>query len=205
MSLDEAGIMYSGTQSTEDDKRLLARFSIEPRLDRKATTEAADGINRYRNVEFITIHVPGDKTLSVHRPVQPSDKQRFPLQYAAFKNSVTGEQLIGLPLSAWPVCKPSQAKELEFFNVRTVEQLAAMPDGVKAAQMMGIQALRNAARAFVEQRKQEAPLVKVQAELAQRDQQIASLTATVEEQTRRFDALMARLADGEEKSSKKGK
>lgn len=208
LGLDTAGIMYAGTQATDDDKRLLVRFSLESRVDRKATAEAGDGVIRYKNVEFVTIHIPGDKTLNVHRPVMPSDKQRFPLQYAAFKNSGVGNDgIIGTPLSIWPGCTPAQASELAYFNVRTVEQLAAMPDGVRASQMMGVNALRNAARAFVENNKQQAPLLKVQAELKERDQQIAALTETVKEQGEQVKALIARLTSdpAKEPAPKKAK
>jgi hypothetical protein len=191
--LDASGIMYAGEQSHKDDAKLFVTFSLESRLDKRATQEANDGMNKYRDVEFITIRVPGDKTLSIHRPVVHSDKMRFPLQYAAFKNSVTGDQVIGTPLALWPGCKPSQAQELAYFNVRTVEQLAAMPDGVGGASMMGVQALRLAARQFVAARKEEAPLLKVQAELKQRDDQIAALTDQVAQQTALVNKLIANM------------
>jgi hypothetical protein len=207
MSLDEAGILYAGTQSHDDDKRLFVHFSVEPRLDRKATAEASDGMNHYKNVEFVTIKIPGDKTMSVHRPVVASDKQRFPLQYAAFRNSNTGEQIIGFPLTAWPGCKPNQAKELEYFNVRTVEQLAAMPDSAGGSGMMGIQALKQAAKAFIAARKEEAPLLKVQQELAARDNTIAALTDQLAKQGAILDRILAReeALSEKEPQSKKGK
>lgn len=208
MSLDPSGIMYAGEQAHDDDKRLFVTFSLESRLDKRATSEANDGMNKYRDVEFITIHIPGDKTVSIHRPVVQSDKMRFPLQYAAFRNSTTGDQIVGTPLTLWPGCKPSQLKELEYFNVRTVEQLAAMPDGAGGSNMMGIQALKAAAKTFIAARKEEAPIIKMQAELKQRDDQIAALADQVAQQTALVNRLLA--ASGAEAQpvgggSKKGK
>jgi hypothetical protein len=203
---DASGIMYAGEQSHKDDNRLFVTFSLESRLDKRATAEAGDGMNKYRDVEFVTIRIPGDKTVSIHRPVAPSDKQRFPLQYAAFKNSVTGDQVIGTPLALWPGCKPSQAQELAYFNVRTVEQLAAMPDGVGGASMMGVQALRLAARQFVAARKSEAPILKMQEELKVRDNQIATLTEQVTQQSELVNKLIANLGSAQPLGGeKKGK
>lgn len=194
---DESGIMYPGTQASDDDKRLFVTFSQEARLDKRATVQ--DGINRYKNVEFITIRIPGDKTVSIHRPVVASDKVRFPLQYAAFKNS-TGAAVVGTPLTMLLGITPARAKELEYFNVRTVEQLAAMPDGVGGAQMMGIQSLRQAAQAFVAAQKEQAPLLKVQAELTERDNQIAALQDTVQKQGAIVERLLATLGAKEDKA-----
>lgn len=193
MSLDESGIMYAGTQSNDDDKKLWVTFSYEPRLDKRATLEAGEGLNKYRDVEYITIRIPGDKTLAIHRPISPSDKMRFPLQYAAFRNSSTGEQILGFPLSAWPGCKPSQVRELEYFNVRTVEQLASMPDGVGGANLMGIHALRMAAKQFVDARKSEAPVIAMQEALKLRDSQIEALTVGLAQQTETVNRLLAAL------------
>lgn len=197
---DESGIMYPGTQSSDDDKRLFVTFSYEPRLDKRATQE--EGVNRYKNVEFITIRIPGDKTVSIHRPVTPSDKIRFPLQYAAFKNAV-GEAIVGTPLTTLLGVTPARVKELEFFNIRTVEQLAAMPDGVGGAQMMGIQSLRQAARTYVAAQKEQAPLLKVQAELTERDNQIAALQDALQRQGAVLEKVLSKLGAEDSKAPQK--
>lgn len=208
MSLDLKNIMYAGEQASDDDKKLFVTFSHEGRLDRKATEEA--GHNKYRDVEFVTIRIPGDKTLSIHRPANPSDKQRFPLQYAAFRNN-RGEEVVGTPLSLLLGIKPSQVKELDYFNVKTIEQLASMPDGAGGAQMMGVQALRAAARKYVSNALEQAPVAKVEKELAQRDNIIAAQAAQIEEQGKKIEAILAGLAaqamgqKEAEPQSKKGK
>jgi hypothetical protein len=189
MSLAEDRIMYPDSNSLDDDKRLFVVFSMEARLDKRATAD--EGIQKYRNVEFITIRIPGDKTLAVHRPVLPADRVRFPLQYAAFKNA-SGDQIVGTPLGLWPGCSPAQAKELEYFNIRTVEQLASMPDGSTGATMMGIQALRQSAKNFVEFARHQAPLVKVQRELESRDNEIAALRSQIQNLTELTEKVLAK-------------
>lgn len=167
--------MVAGTQPTDDDKRLMVTFSLEPRINHEKTE--TEGRLVYRDIEYVTIRIPGDKTLSVHRPVNASDRHRFPLQYQAFKNR-NNELVVGTPLSTWPGIQPSQAKELDYFNVRTVEQLAAMGDS-GAGQMMGIQKLKAAAKQFLEASKDAAGTLKLQKELESRDNKIAALEDTL--------------------------
>lgn len=193
--------MMAGTQSHADDARLFVTFSFEPRLDRRATDEA--GRNVYRDVEFVTIKIPGDKLVSIHRPISASDKQRFPHQYAAFKNRA-GEQVVGTPLTLWPGVRPAQIKELEFFNIRTVEQLASMPDS-GAGQMMGLATLKRTAQQYVGNAKDQAPLLAVQKELVARDSTIAAQAAQISDLSDKFDKLIANLSATPEAKPPKGK
>lgn len=182
MDIVEFGMTDS--KQAEMDRGLVVRFSMGTRLDSAKTAEAGREI--YREVEYVTILIPGDKLVSpVHRPVQASDKSRFPAQYAAFKNSQSqsGTSITGTPLTAWPVVSPAQRKELEYLNIVTVEQLAAVSDG-SAQNLVGLQGLKQLAQKFIEASKSAAPLVALQKELETRDNAIAALTA-------RLDALAA--------------
>lgn len=190
-----------GTQPNDGDRRLMVTFTLQARLDKAKSVE--EGHNVYRDVEFITINVPGDRLSVVNRPVQPSDKLRFPQQYAIFKNA-RGEQIVGTPLSLWPGINPARVKELEYFNVRTVEQLATLADS-GAGQMMGIQALKQAAKQFVEHSKSQAPLLKVQAELKERDDRLAAQDLVIKEQGEKLDKIIAGLAAQGEGAKQKGK
>jgi hypothetical protein len=157
--------------NSQADRRLVVRFSLQPRIDSRRTEE--EGREVYREVEFITILIPGDKTLTINRPVMASDKQRFPLQYQAFKNK-QGEALIGTPLSAWPLVNEAQRRELEYFNIRTVDQLAEVADNF-AGSMMGVHALKGQAQRYLAAAKEAAPTVKLQQELVERDNKIAAM------------------------------
>lgn len=168
----------------DDDKKLVVRFSFQPRIDSKRSLE--EGRDCYRDVEFVTIRIPGDKTLVVNRPVMPSDKQRFPLQYAAFI-AKKDEQLVGTPLALWPHVTESQRMELDYFNVRTVEQLAGMADG-NSNGVLGIQALKRSAQNWLDAQKEAAPAAKLAAELAQRDDTIAALKDQLEKLSAKVDA-----------------
>lgn len=169
--LSNDDFVMSSEYGSEDDKRLSVRFSLQPRLDSKATE--VEGREIYKEVEFVTILIPGDKTLSVHRPIMPVDRARFPLQYQHFK-STQGVALVGTPLAGWPLLTEGQRKELDYFNIRTVEQLANVADGL-AGSMMGIMGLKDQAQKFLSASKDSAPTVRLMKELEQRDNQISAL------------------------------
>lgn len=193
MDIVEFGMTDS--KQAEMDRGLVVRFSMGTRLDSAKTAEAGREI--YREVEYVTILIPGDKLVSpVHRPVQASDKSRFPAQYAAFKNSQNqGSQgITGTPLSAWPVVSPAQRKELEYLNIQTVEQLAAVSD-TSAQNLVGLQGLKQLAQKFIEASKSAAPLVAMQKELEARDGQAAADRAAIAALTARLDALGAAKED----------
>lgn len=161
-------------EAHDADRSLVVRFYMGTKLDREATE--TEGRPIYRGREYVTILVPGDKLNTVDRPTIASDKARFPRQYAAFKNS-QGEALMGTPLIGWPQVTEAQRKELDYFNIKTVEQLASVADGF-ASNMMGVQALKQAAQKFIAQSKDSAIVNKLNTELAQRD----TLLATMQEQ-----------------------
>lgn len=173
--LSDTDFLMPDAAQADQDRRLVVRFSLESKLDQTASDK--EGRPVYKEVEYVTILVPGDKTLTVHRPVQPSDKARFGIQYSAFKAN-QGDKLVGTPLHGWPLVTPSQRKELEYFNIRTVEALAEVADGY-ASNMMGMQQLKQAAQKYLEN--------------ANKTQPIALLTRQLEERDARLKALEERL------------
>jgi len=160
------------------DRNLIVRFSNEKKLDATATAEK--GENVYRDREYVTILIPGDKRLTVHRPVMPADKVRFAMQYNAWKGTNGNDSLFGTPLAGWPSVTDGQRAELAHFNIFTVEQLAALNDGY-ASNMMGVQQLKQAAQRYVATVKESAPLAKMAKDLEVRDEQIAAMKIQLEE------------------------
>ena len=167
------------------DDSLLVKFFTDATLDTAASAEAGRPI--YKDVEWIDIRIPGNRDNVVCRPARKLDKQRFPRHYAAFQQRTAGkeEKLVGTPLSAWPYegMTPARVKELDFHNIRTVEQLAGTADGT-GAKLPGFQAMKQAAVAYLELAKQQAP--------------VAAMTKRIEELealVKRQEAMINRLAD----------
>lgn len=154
------------------DETLLVRFFIDAWHDPVASKKENRPI--YRDVEWIDIRIPGNRDNVVTRPARPGDRQRFPQHYAAFKQRIgTEQQEVGTPLSAWPWHGMTRARveELKYFNVRTVEQLAALADS-SGQQIMGFHAMKQAAGAYLEAQKSSAPIARLQVQLEQALQKI---------------------------------
>src|SRR5678816_180210 len=162
--------MNGGPQTNPDD-RLRVQFSHFPELDQDAT--AKEGRAIYTDKEYIMIMIPGERDV-VHRPAWSKDYERFPRQYAAFKNKQNQDAVSGTPLKMVPWLTLSQVKELEFFNCMTLEQLANMPDST-ANKFMQINKLKQLAKDHLQAAKEAAPLTSMRAELDKRDEQIAAL------------------------------
>ncbi len=168
--------------SSSAEERLFVRFDLHPVQNEDKSQREGRAI--FDDVEFVSIMVPGDKQNQIHRPVRPTDKQRFAKQYAGWKAGEK-EQISGTPLIEWPGITRSQVAEMAHLGVRSVEQLAGLSDA--NAQNFGpIMALRQKARDYVEQAKGNAPLAQMRAELEKRDNIIETLQRQMKDQA---DAL----------------
>ena len=110
--------------------------------------------------------------------VNDSYRRRFAKQYANFKAGREAAES-GTPLSALVWLTPSQIMELNSLNCRTVEQLAGMSDQL-SQKFMGHHAMKQRAQAYLEFAKDAAPMLKLQAELEKRDDQIATMQKQIE-------------------------
>lgn len=188
MSLAEAS--YSDTQRAIEgrsaDDRLMIKFELFPHPNETKSLEAGHPV--FDDREYITIIVPGDKNSVVHRPVWAQDKNRFARQYAAFKLGQS-QEVTGLPLTMWGGMKLSQAKEFEYFNIKTVEQLAEMADG-NGIGIQGFQELKRRAKDYLAYTKEQQPLLEMRKEVEERDSQIATLTQQFSDLSAQMKELM---------------
>ncbi len=159
------------------DEALFVRFYKHPHQDEKATAEAGRPI--FVDVEYVSIAASGDKFNVVVRPATKKDKARFRRQYKMFQENAS-ESTVGTPLTRWPLIQAAQVEELKYFNVRTVEQLASMPDG-NIPNVGNISKLKKQAQDFLEFAKGQAPAVQLRNELEKRDTEIAALRAQMQE------------------------
>ena len=168
---------FNTTRQADMDDTLLVRFY--PKARENKVESAKEGRPIFHDVDYIEIRTPGSRD-AVARPAKPGDIARFPKHYEAYKNRTSQEVNDGTPLAEWPGVTRSQAEELGFFNVKTVEQLASMADN-HATGFMGIQALKRKASEWIDQAREGAKAAELKAELAKRDEEIAELRAAVKE------------------------
>ena len=158
------------------DARLYVEFSRKPRLHPGRSREEGRAI--YEEVDYVRIHVPGDKSSVVERPVSEQDAYRFADRYAKWKAGQS-EAVTGTPLSSLPTMSPSKIEEYKFFKIVTVEQLAEANDNL-GAKFMSFNADKQRAQAFLQVAANNAPIEKMNTELQKRDMEIENLRTMVE-------------------------
>lgn len=176
---DDASLDTSifNTAQSEADKSLLVKFYTKS--VQNASKSAAEGRPVFIEKEYIEIRFAGNRTDAIARPATSSDKARFPAHYDAFKRRIELPEE-GTPLGEWPAISRTQADELSFFNVKTVEQLANVSD-THGSKFMGFHGLRERARQFIELSKQHVEVEAMQGELAKRDATIKDMQAQLAE------------------------
>ncbi len=218
--IDDAGLTDDPTQIADADKRLDVRFTTEKRQNHAANNYVRDhniALEQkavlldhahkfddakaaraeklpedpiFREIEFISIRIPGDSTMNVHRPVMASDKHRFRAQYERFKQG-RGEALEGTPVEELGTLAVSVLEQLKFVGIRTIEQLANAPDTV--LRIMGGSVFKQQAVAWVAKNRKSSLATQTNEALAERDAKIAELSARLEG----FIAAQAALAPAE--------
>lgn len=84
------------------------------------------GIPVFEERLYIHIKIP-NQVDNVARPATDADKKRFPQSWQAYK---TGKEPAesGMPLEEWPQLTVSEHKVCQALGIKTVEQLAELPD-----------------------------------------------------------------------------
>jgi hypothetical protein len=167
-------------------KKVHAQFSMETEQDMEESEKQKRPV--FKDVEYITLWV--DKDNVPHRPVRQLDKAMYPDAYKAFKANQE-QPVVGTPLDRLGFLGKSQIAELNYYGVRTAEQVVDMAD-VNGQKIMGFQAIKQKAKAYIDAVNGAAPAQKLQAELSKRDEEIEHLKQLVAEQTKKMEVLAGR-------------
>jgi hypothetical protein len=164
------GTVYDDKNVHEEDKRLFVQFFME--AVKNETKSAQEGRPIFDEIPHVRIITPGSRDVMVTRAGKQY-QQRFPKQWEQFQKQA--EQTVnGTPLEQVPFLTVGQIAELKALNVMTLEQLAALSDNVMH-RFMGAQKLKQQASAYLMAAFDSAPIAEMQAELAKRDAEIATL------------------------------
>lgn len=158
------------------DNKLYIEFFRKPVMQPGKSREAGRAV--YEEVDYVRIHVPGDKSSVIERPLSQQDVFRFQDRYNKWKAGQE-EAVTGTPLSALPGMNASKVEEYRFFKIITVEQLADANDNL-GGKFMSFQSDKQRAKAFMEVAANNAPIEKMNAELQKRDAEIENLRTMVE-------------------------
>jgi hypothetical protein len=150
--LTSTAMQPSGAQGSHPDDILLVKFTIEAQKNDAKTIE--EGRPIFEDKEWISIMAPGSRN-EVRREARMADKERFPRHYAAFQNRQDQQINEGTPLTEWTGVTRSQVEEMRFWNILTVEQLAAVADSAMGS-FRGLVTLKQSAIKYLEASKGNA-------------------------------------------------
>lgn len=182
---DDVSLEAPGMGSANSTKGLFAEFHMEAEQDPAESEKQGRAV--FKEVEYVTIRVPGDKDNDIIRAVRPSDKQSWPVQYAAFKAGLE-QPVTGTPLTQLPFLTKAQVLEFNAVGVKTAEQLNEMSDAA-AQKFMGINAVRKRVKDFLDAAVGAAPMTAMRSELEKRDTEIAVLKNALSEQGKKIEEL----------------
>jgi len=197
------------------DSRLQVRFYKRPVHQEQESLEAGRPI--YKEFDFVHICVAGDTLTEIDTFALQQHKQRFPIQWANYMNrqGANDEEVVGTPVSEWPLVSKSQAEELRAMKFHTVEAIANASD--QQLQRMGMAAgmspyaFRDKAKAFLnlaitsaETDKRETEINALKEELAKKEQETAKIKAETDAKLAQMQDQMAAIlaAVGEKKPRK---
>ncbi len=135
----------------------------------------------YKDIPFVRIIVPGDKTNIVEQQVREDHKERFPRQWLYFQMKDNAGPVAGVPLEQWNASAPeeltrNQLQELQILKFQTVEQVATASDAQIQRVGMGAAGLRERARSYlIRKNKSEG-----QVELEETRKQMAAMQAQLD-------------------------
>lgn len=129
------------------DNALHVEFYYQPRIDLAKTEEAGHPV--HKDVLFARVTPPGGNT--VDQPVNEITRQRFAKRIEQFEAmNRENTEIEGFRLEEWPAITRSQAEDLKYHKIFTVEQLAETPDG-NLQTMMGGFGLKQKAQEYLEE------------------------------------------------------
>ena len=198
------------------DSRLQVRFYKRPVQQEQESIDAGRPI--FKEFDFVHICVAGDTLTEIDTYAYASHKTRFPIQWANYMNrqGANDVEIVGTPVSEWPIVSKSQAEELRALKFHTVEAIAGASD--QQIQRMGMAAgmspyaFRDKAKAFLnlatnaaETDKRESEINFLKEELAKKDQETAKIKAETDAKLALMQDQMAAVlaAVGEKKPRKK--
>ena len=183
--------------ATNPDSKLAVKFYSKPVQNNFETQKQGKPV--FQDVDMIRIEVPGDKNSIADTFARPHHIERFPIQWARYKNAQGDLQETGTPLSHWQLITGAQAEELKAQKFRTVEAIAGASDAqlqsIGMVAGMAPHAFRARAQAWLAAAKDSA-IVQVQADaLLKKEQELGEMKAAMQKMQEQLDKITATTAE----------
>lgn len=169
-----------------EDRPPYLEFSRRAVEDRALSVEKGHYVSK--DVDFVAVQRPGSRDIHEEEAVsylkKYEEKVRAGLApvawLAMFKTNYdmwkSGQEAPaeGTSLKAWPLISPAQCDNLIRMKVRTVEDLANLPEGELSQLGMGVLGLRIKAKEWLNQGSEKGVLIEKIAELTRDNQSLAA-------------------------------
>ena len=175
-------------------------------FERRALEDRAESVKTghyvSKDVDFVTITRPGSRdTIEKEALVWLAEcrvhvkNQRMPASWltafqTAYEQWRTGETIpdSGTPIKGWPVLSPAAQKDLLHAGIRTVEDLATMPDQDLQLVCMGALTFKLKAKSWLDAAKDTGKLVE---QLTSLTQNLSTLQSVIDKQAEEIKRLTA--------------
>ncbi len=168
------------------DPSMVVMFYIRP--IRNPAKSAELGRPYFDDKVFVRIHPPGERLNIVEREASDTDKRRFPMQWAQFKENAP-QVSDGTPIDMLFAANPSIAAALKASGVHTVEQCAELSAHAIETIGMGAQQWVNEATRYLEVANKGVKASQLKAALEDKDRQIHSLEHKIDLLTTELEHL----------------
>ena len=182
---------FTRTQGAPERDTIIPRFHLAEIEDLEAT--AREGRPIYRTEERVELIMPGIANLT--KPVQrvtDEHRQRWPDQYERFRK---GQEMAvnGTPIEQWNILKRAQVLELKALDIYTIEDCAGLSDvACQRITRVGY-ALRDRARAYLDDAERMKQVTELQAIKDASEQRISELSAKVDNLSALLEQTSGRL------------
>jgi len=172
--------------ATNPDSLLFVEFYWHEPFDKNKTEDKflETGIWRpikMERVVYVRIMKPGDKNTIIEEKIREDHKRRWPDKWLYFQiqNGMIdgGENQPGWKVEEWPELNEEQVHQLKYLRFYTVEQIAGASDSQVQGLGMGGIGLRKKAQDACKERS----TAEVRAELNEKDKELASMQAQIDE------------------------
>jgi hypothetical protein len=175
------------------DKSMVVMFYTKP--VHQPGESAAKGRQVFKDEVFVRIHPPGERLNIIDRPATSADAQRFPIQWAQFKQNAV-QIPDGTPIEQLYPDKPSVAATLRAYGVHTIEMCAELSAHAIDNVGMGAQSYVNDARKYIEVSSRGVSTIEFRRELEDRDRKIARYEQNIATLQGQVDQLLADRVGG---------
>lgn len=179
---------YTRTNLGQGDGSNFPQFYLQSVQDHAASEMQGRAI--FREEEWVNIIMPGNPTTRPVFKVNNEHRERWPKEYAAFKDGIELSPE-GTPLEEWPILRKPQVLELKALGFKTVEHIRDMDDLAIQRIGMGGRILKERAIAFLDDAERIASNTKLSAENERLHAEVARLTSTVDQLGQRMESLFA--------------